>query len=116
MDAELSSIEEMDFWEDYDGPEPSNPLNTTWVYRLKDNCHGDPLIYKSRLCVQGFDQIYGLDYQDTFSPTGKAASLRIALLYVLYHSLPITQFDVKSAFLHAPLKELVVIKNPKGSK
>lgn len=116
MDVELTGIEKMDVWEDYDGPEPANPLNTTWVYQLKDNCHGDPLVYKSLLCVQGFDQVYGLDYQDTFSLTGKAASLRIALLYGLYHSLPITQFDVKGAFLHALLKELVIIKTPKGLK
>lgn len=116
MTLELDGIENMDVWEDYLGPEPVNPLNTTWVYRLKDNCHGNPLIYKSRLCVQGFDQIYGLDYQDTFSPTGKAASLCIALIFGLYHSLPIAQFDVKSAFLHADLKEKVIIKTPKGSK
>lgn len=75
MNFKLNGIEALEVCEDYNSPEPVNPLNTTWVYHLKDNCHGDPLVYKSQLCVQGFNQIYGLDYQDTFSPTGKAASL-----------------------------------------
>jgi hypothetical protein len=100
-------------WENfYD--EPPNPLDTTWVFRIKDNCHGDPIKYKCRLCVQGFDQIHGTDYEDTFAPTGKASTLRMLLLYSLHQNLQITQFDVQGAFLHAPLSEEVYIKTPKG--
>jgi hypothetical protein len=100
-------------WENY-YDDPPNPLNTTWVFRIKDNCHSDPIKYKGRLCVQGFDQIHGIDYEETFAPTGKLSTLRMLLLYSLHQNLQITQFDVQGAFLHAPLSEEVYIKTPKG--
>lgn len=94
--------------------EPPNPLNTTWVFRIKDNTHGDPLKFKGCLCVQGFNQIHGTDYEETYAPTGKIPTLRMLLLYSLHENLSITQFDVQGAFLHAPLSEDVFIKTPKG--
>jgi hypothetical protein len=100
-------------WENhYD--KPPNPLDTTWVFKIKDNRHGNPLKYKGRLCVQGFNQIQGLDFDKTFAPTGKVSTLQIILLYSLHQNLEVTQFEVQGAFLHAPLSEDVFIKTPKG--
>lgn len=75
MDGELSSIESFNFWEEYKGPEPLNPLRTTWIYKVKENCHGDPIKYKARLCMQGFNQIEGVNFFETFAPTGKPSTL-----------------------------------------
>lgn len=75
METELNAIESFDVWKDYEGTEPENPLWTTWIYRLKENCHGNPVKFKARLCVQGFSQIEGIDYFETFAPTGKPSSL-----------------------------------------
>ncbi|KNZ49972.1 hypothetical protein VP01_4666g1 [Puccinia sorghi] len=52
--SEVNSIEQHDVWENH-WEEPPNPLNTTWVFKIKDNTHGDPLKFKGRLCVQGFN-------------------------------------------------------------
>ena len=35
--------------------------------------------YKARLVVQGFFQIFGVDYTDTYSPVAKFVSIRIIL-------------------------------------
>ena len=110
---ELQSIEDHNVWENH-WEQPPNPLNTTWIFKIKDNCHGGPLKFKARLCVQGFNQIEGLDFDNTFAPTGKAATLRLLLLYALDKKKQIRQFDVQGAFLHAPLDEDVYIVNPKG--
>lgn len=115
MDMELSALKSFDVWEDYKGPEPPNPLRTTWIYRLKENCHGDPVKFKARLCVQGFSQIEGVDYFKTFAPTSKPSSLRLLLLYALKSAQKVFQFDMKSAFLHSPIEEEVIIRTPKGS-
>ncbi|KNZ64190.1 hypothetical protein VP01_10570g1, partial [Puccinia sorghi] len=40
----------------------------------------------------------------------------MCLMFAIDKKLPIRQFDVKSAFLYAPLKEELYIKTPEGSK
>ncbi|KNZ59903.1 hypothetical protein VP01_1645g1 [Puccinia sorghi] len=74
IEKEVNSIESHDVWEDYE-EEPLNPLNTMWVFRIKDNTHGDPLKFKGRLCVQGFNEIYGTDYEETYALTGRVPTL-----------------------------------------
>lgn len=115
IDAELDSIERHEVWDNH-YEEPPNPLDTTWVFKIKDNSHGEPIKFKSRLCVQGFNQIQGTDFEETYAPTGKAATLRTVLLYAIHQKLDILQFDVQGAFLHAPLTENVYIRTPKGCK
>lgn len=97
-------------WENY-GDKPPNPLNKTWVFKIKDKTHGE---FKGRLCVQGFNQIHSTDYEETYTPNGKLLTLRILLLYSLHKNLKVTQFDVQGAFLHAHLSEDVSIKTSKG--
>jgi hypothetical protein len=60
IEKDINSIENHQVWEDY-AKEPPNPLNITWVFKIKDNTHGDPLKFKLKLCVQGFNQIHGTD-------------------------------------------------------
>ncbi|KNZ56715.1 putative retroelement pol polyprotein [Puccinia sorghi] len=97
-------------WENY-GDKPPNPLNKTWVFKIKDKTHGE---FKGRLCVQGFNQIHSTDYEETYTPNGKLLTLRILLLYSLHKNLKVTQFDVQGAFLHAHLSEDVSIKTSKA--
>lgn len=113
MDKELNSIESHQVWEDY-YETPANPLKTTWIFKIKDSCHNAHLKYKARLCVQGFNQIEGLNFDQTYAPTGKAATLRLVLLFALQQNKPIRQFNVQGAFLHAPLEENVFIVTPEG--
>ncbi|KNZ47700.1 hypothetical protein VP01_620g5 [Puccinia sorghi] len=68
------------------------------------------------LCIQGFSQIPGLDYNNNCAPQGKFTSLLIVLMVAVDKKLPIFQFDIKNVFLFAPLKEKLYIKNPKSSK
>ncbi|KNZ58094.1 hypothetical protein VP01_199g1 [Puccinia sorghi] len=38
IEKEINSIENQEVWESY-AEEPPNPLNTTWVFKIKDNTH-----------------------------------------------------------------------------
>ncbi|KNZ48332.1 hypothetical protein VP01_5748g1, partial [Puccinia sorghi] len=114
-DEELSNIEGHDVWDDQ-WEEPAAFLKTVWTFKTKPKTLSAAEKKKARLCIQGFSQIPGLDYDNTFAPTGKYTSLLIVLMLAIDRKLPIQQFDVKSAFLFAPLKETLYIKTPEGCK
>ncbi|KAH9441023.1 hypothetical protein Pst134EB_033194 [Puccinia striiformis f. sp. tritici] len=114
-DEELGNIEHHEVWEDM-WNQPESFLRTLWVFRTKPATLSSAERKKACLCIQGFMQIAGVDHGDTFAPTGKFTSLLILLLFSLDKKLPVRQFDVKSAFLYAPLKETIYIKTPEGSK
>ncbi|KNZ45873.1 hypothetical protein VP01_7732g1 [Puccinia sorghi] len=105
----MSTLEKHKVWENH-WEEPPNLLNTTWVFKITDNTHGNPSKFKGRLCVQGFNP----DYLEIYAPTGKVSTLRMILLYSLHANLNVVQFNVQGEFLHASLTEEVYIKTPKG--
>lgn len=114
-DEELNNIEHHEVWDDmFDTP--LSFLRTTWVFKTKPSTLSALEFKKSHLCIQGFLQIPGTDYVETFAPTGKFTSLLMLLMFAIDKKLPLKQFDVKSAFLYAPLKEELYIKTPEGSK
>jgi hypothetical protein len=50
-----------------------------WVFKVKTDADGKVVKYKSRLVAQGFSQIPGVDYEETFAPVGRTTSLRLLL-------------------------------------
>lgn len=57
---------------------------------------------KACLVAQGFSQHPG-QYNETYAPVAKMASVQIVLAWAVVHDLDIFQFDCKTAFLHAKL-------------
>ena len=74
----------------------------------------DGLIYKGRLVAKGFNQIHGIDYDETFSPVAMFKSIRIMLAIAAYHDYEIWQMDVKTVFLNENLLEDVYMTQPEG--
>ena len=64
--------------------------------------------------AQGFSQVEGIDYGETFAPVARLESIRIGLAYASHHNFKLYQMDVKSAFLNGPINELVYVKQPPG--
>ncbi|KAI0524876.1 hypothetical protein KFK09_004266 [Dendrobium nobile] len=59
-------------------PSPvQNVLGCKWLFRTKYYSDGSIARYKDRLVAQGFNQEFGLDYFDTFSPIVKFPTIRI---------------------------------------
>jgi len=64
--------------------------------------------------LRGFTQRPGIDFDETFSPVVKPATVRTVLSLALSRSWPIHQLDVKNAFLHGNLSETVYCSQPTG--
>ena len=85
-----------------------------WVYKLKRHVDGSIARYKPRIVARGYLQQYGLDYDETFSPVVKPATVRLLLALAVNNGWELRQLDVSNAFLHGILKEKVYIRQPQG--
>ncbi|MBW0496484.1 hypothetical protein O181_036199 [Austropuccinia psidii MF-1] len=112
INEEVKSITKHSVWKEVKIPQNANLLGSTWVFREKENSEGEVLQYKARLCVQGFSQIEGIDFNETFAPTGRLNSLTFILSYCAHKDLEIHQMDVKTAFLYGSPEEDVFMKYP----
>ena len=69
---------------------------------------------KARLVAQGYSQIEGVDFEETFAPVARLESIRLFLGMACILNFKVYQMDVKSAFLNGILQEEVYVEQPKG--
>ena len=69
---------------------------------------------KARLVAQGYTQVEGVDFDETFSPVARLESIRLLLGVACILKFKLFQMDVKSAFLNGYLNEEVYVEQPKG--
>lgn len=81
---------------------------------MKKKADGTVDRYKVRFVAKGFKQRFGIDYENTFSPMVKAATIRIVLANAVSRGRSLRQLDVQNAFLHGILEEDVYIRQPPG--
>jgi len=66
------------------------------------------------LVAKGYNQIEGIDFDETFAPVARLEAIRILLSFACYKGFKLKQMDVKSAFLNGDLKEEVFVEQPPG--
>jgi hypothetical protein len=85
-------------------------IETKWVFKNKQWEYGEVVRNKSRLVAQGFSQIKGLDFGETFSPVAHLEAIRILLAFAASKRFKLYQMDVKSAFLNGVIQEDVFVR------
>ena len=73
----------------------STILTTKWIFKIK-RCNGVIERFKARLCMRGFQQIEGVDYNEIFAPVIRLTSLIILLSIVAAEDLEMVQIDKKA--------------------
>ena len=89
-------------------------IGTKWIFKNKSDEHGTVIRNKSRLVAQGYTQVEGIDFDETFASVAKLESIRILLAIASHLNFKLYQVDVKSVFLNGMLQEKVYVEQPKG--
>jgi hypothetical protein len=69
---------------------------------------------KAHLVAQGYSQVEGIDFGETFSPVARLEAIRILLAFVASNGFKLYQMNVKSAFLNGVIQEEVYVWQPSG--
>ena len=69
---------------------------------------------KSKLVAKGFAQKEGVDYEETFAPTTKWATIQTLFALAVQNGWKVHQMDVKTVFLNGDLKGKVFMSQPEG--
>ena len=112
MRLEMKCLLDHDAWDIVRRPEGANVIGCKWVYAFKRNQFGEIEKYKARLVAQGFRQIPGIDYGDTYSPVIRKKVVRILMAIAVEKNWVIEHVDVNSAYLNSTLKEIVFMEQP----
>jgi hypothetical protein len=114
VDHEFDALVKNKAWHLVPSQKGTNIIDCKWVYNIKRKVDGSLDGYKARLVAKGFKQQYGIDYEETFSPVVKSATIRVILSLVVSRGWMIRQLDVQNAFLHGYLEEEIYMHQPPG--
>jgi hypothetical protein len=113
MDAEYMALMRNKTWHLVPRSHGQNIIDSKWDFKEKRKIDGTLDKYKACLVVaKGYKQRYGIDYEDTFSPVVKAATILLVLSIAVSNGWSLHHLDVQNAFLHGVLEEEVFMRQP----
>jgi hypothetical protein len=114
MEEEYVALLANHTWDLVPCPPGTHVVTVKCLFRHKLISDGSLDRYKARWVFRGFTQRPGVDYDETYSPVVKFATVRAILSLALSRNWAIHQLDVKNAFLHGTLLETVYCSQPTG--
>jgi hypothetical protein len=95
-------------------PRDVNVIGTKWVFKNKPGEDGEVVRSMARLVAQGYSQVEGLDFGETYAPVARLEAIRILLAFTTSKEFKLYQMDMKSAFLNGVIQEEVYVRHPPG--
>ena len=115
MKVEMKSMIDRKVWRLVPLPKLKSVLGSRWVYNLKRDETGNIARFKARLVAQGYKQVKGESFDETFSPVVNFTVIRFFFSLLAVHLKWCNiQCDVKNAYLYAPLKREIYMQQPPG--
>jgi hypothetical protein len=112
MHEESENFERNQVWTLVEPPHDVNVIGTKCVFKNKQGEDGEVVRNKACLVAQGFSQVEGLDFRETFTPVAHLEAIRIFLSFATSKEFKLYQIDAKSAFLNGVIQEGVYVKHP----
>jgi hypothetical protein len=89
-------------------------IRTKWVFHNKQDQDGIVVRNKARLVAQGYTQVEGFDFEETYAPVSRLKAIRILQAYACAYNIKLYQIDVKSAFFKGYINEKVDVEQSPG--
>ena len=89
-------------------------ISTKWIFKNKTDEDGEIIWNKSWLVAQGYTQVEGVDFDESFALVARFESIHILMSISWTMKFKLYQMDVKCAFLNGFLNEEVFVEQPKG--
>ncbi len=112
---ELETLNNNSTWDLVPRPTNTKVLKSRWVYRIKDSNTINP-IFKSRFVAKGFEQLYGLNYIETYASVIKQIAWKLVFALAILNNLTIFKADMVSAFTQGKIDALLYLEQPEGFK
>jgi hypothetical protein len=116
IEEELETLKAAGTWEVVDAPKDVNVVGLKWVFRAKKDAAGNIIQYKACLVAQGFSQVPGVNYFDTFATVARLASICTVLAFAAAEDYETGQIDIKATYLNGELTkdEVIFMKQAPG--
>ncbi|CAL2254329.1 unnamed protein product [Prunus armeniaca] len=114
MQEDLNQFVKNDVWYLVPKPTNTNVIGTKWIFKNKTDEQGNVVRNKAKLVAQGYTQIKGIDFDETFAPVARLESVRLLLAIACHLKFKLYQMDVKNSFFNGILNEEVYVEQPKG--
>ena len=103
MKSEIGSMYEKKVWTLIDLPDDRWVIKNKWIFKRKMDADSSVTIYKARIVAKGFRQVWGVDYDESFSLVSMLKSVRIILAIAAF--MKSGKWINKIAFLNGVIKE-----------
>jgi hypothetical protein len=109
---ELNSVSSKGVFSVVNLPSGAVAIPSMWVFVYKVTPSGTIKRFKSRLAAKGCAQKPGVDFKETWAPTGSLTVLRCLSAYVAACNYIIIQADIRTAFLNESLDMVIYLAQP----
>ncbi|CAI7903174.1 unnamed protein product [Closterium sp. NIES-54] len=87
-------------------------MKSRWMLMTKYHVDDTVAHDKARLVIKGFTQVYGVDYDETYTLVGSYVTLRIFLSIVAVLDVHLMELDMKNVFLQSKLNRVLYMYQP----
>ncbi|TYK22563.1 gag-pol polyprotein [Cucumis melo var. makuwa] len=82
MQEELLQFKRNNVWTLVPKPDGANIIGTKWIFKNKTDESESVIRNMARLVAQGYAQVEGVDFDETFAPIARLEAIRLLLIYV----------------------------------
>ncbi len=102
-DDEFHSLDENNIWKLVPRPRTQVVLGGKWVFKTKRDSLWQIVKYKTRWVLQGFRQVHGINFDQTYTSVVKSNSYKVLLAFATQLGWSVDHIDFVTAFLNGSI-------------